>query len=139
MHKIPNLWKFELNSSKLQDNNGRKNTTVTLSCVLSDAWFRDPKIKFWGLLFLYVSNLWKITSFSKSTFFERELLLYTQTRHLDNVHNYQRLMDASRLLYLFTTHRRNILGEFTFNRVQRRAECNSGRDIFKLMAFWDLL
>ena len=31
------------------------------------------------------------------------------------------------------------MGEFTFNRVQRRTECNSGRDIFKLMAFWDLL
>ena len=43
MHKITNLWKFELNwSSKLRDINERKkNTLVTRSCVLSDAWFRD--------------------------------------------------------------------------------------------------
>ena len=44
MHKITNLWKFKLNrSSKLRDKNGRKNTLVTRSCVLSDAWFRDLK------------------------------------------------------------------------------------------------
>ena len=44
MHKLTNLWKFELNwSSKLQDNNERKNTLVTQSFVLSDAWFRDLK------------------------------------------------------------------------------------------------
>ena len=44
MLKITNLWKFDLNwSSKWQDNNGRKNTNVTQSCVLSDAWFRDLK------------------------------------------------------------------------------------------------
>ena len=49
MHKI-NLWKIDLNwSSKLRDNNGRKNTLVTQSCVLSDAWFGDRKIYFWGL------------------------------------------------------------------------------------------
>ena len=30
MHKITNLWKFELNwSSKLRENDGRKNTLVT--------------------------------------------------------------------------------------------------------------
>ena len=35
MHKITNLWKFELNlSSKLRDNNERKNTLVKRSCVL---------------------------------------------------------------------------------------------------------
>ena len=44
MPKITNLWKFELNwSSKLRDNNERKNTLVTRSYVLSDAWFRDLK------------------------------------------------------------------------------------------------
>ena len=43
MHKITNLWKFELNwSSKLWDMNERKNTLLT-SCVLSDAWFLDLK------------------------------------------------------------------------------------------------
>ena len=37
MHKITNMWKFELNrSSNLRDNNERKNTLVTRSCVLSD-------------------------------------------------------------------------------------------------------
>ena len=44
MHKITNLWKFELKwSSKVQDMNELKNTIVTRSCVLSDAWFRDLK------------------------------------------------------------------------------------------------
>ena len=44
MHKITYLWKFKVNwLSKLQDNNERKNTLVTLSCALSDALFRDLK------------------------------------------------------------------------------------------------
>ena len=44
MRKITNLWNFELNrSSKLRDNNERKSTYVTRSCVLSEAWFRDLK------------------------------------------------------------------------------------------------
>ena len=45
MHKITTLWKFQLNrSSKLRDNKERKNTLVTRSCVLSEAWFRDLKL-----------------------------------------------------------------------------------------------
>ena len=45
MHEKTNLWKFELNQlSKLRDNNERKNTLVTQSYVLSDAWFQDLKI-----------------------------------------------------------------------------------------------
>ena len=47
---------------KLRDNNGRKNTLVTQSCVLSDAWFRDLQILFWGLEIKFV----EITSFSKT-------------------------------------------------------------------------
>ena len=44
MHKITNLWKFELNrSSNFRDNNDRKNTLVTRSCVRLDSWFRDLK------------------------------------------------------------------------------------------------
>ena len=44
MHKITNLWKFELNwSLKLRHNNESKSTLVRRSCVLSDAWFRDPQ------------------------------------------------------------------------------------------------
>ena len=38
MHKITNLWKFELNwSSKLRDNYAIKNTLVTRICVISGA------------------------------------------------------------------------------------------------------
>ena len=38
MHKITNLWKFELNrSSKLQENNGRKNTHVAHVVCFADA------------------------------------------------------------------------------------------------------
>ena len=41
MHEIT---KFELNwSSKFRDNNERKNTLVTRSCVHLDGWFRDLK------------------------------------------------------------------------------------------------
>ena len=44
MHKITNLWKFELNrSSNLLDNNERKITLVTRNCVRLDGWFRDLK------------------------------------------------------------------------------------------------
>ena len=45
MHKITNLWKFELNWwSKLRDNNEQKKTpNVTRSCVLLDGLFRDLK------------------------------------------------------------------------------------------------
>ena len=45
MHKMTNLSKFELNwSSKLRDNNEKKNILVKQSCALSaDAWFRDLK------------------------------------------------------------------------------------------------
>ena len=50
MHKIPNLWKFELNrSSKLRDKSERKITLVTRSCVVSDARFQDLKYQTWGL------------------------------------------------------------------------------------------
>ena len=44
MHKITNLWKFELNqSSNLRDNNEKKKNLLSRSCALSDAWFRDLK------------------------------------------------------------------------------------------------
>ena len=50
MHKITNLWKFELNWSS------KKNTLVKRRCVLSDDWFRDLKIYFWGLGIKFVEN-----------------------------------------------------------------------------------
>ena len=72
MHKITNLWKFELNrSSKLRDNYERKNTLVTRSCVLSVLDFETSNSK----LEVLKSNLWKITSFSKTTLLQRELFL----------------------------------------------------------------
>ena len=44
VHKITNLWKFELNWwSKSWDNNERKNTLVTQICVQLDGWFRYLK------------------------------------------------------------------------------------------------
>ena len=46
MHKIANLWKFELNrSTNLRDTNEEKNTLVTRSCVHLDDWFRDLKLE----------------------------------------------------------------------------------------------
>ena len=57
MQKITNLYKFELNrSSKLGDNNERKNTLVTWSCSLSDAWFWDLKFYIWGLEIKFNEN-----------------------------------------------------------------------------------
>ena len=54
MHKSTNLGNFELDwSSELRNNYERKNTLVTWSCVLSDAWFRDLKIMH------KITNLWK--------------------------------------------------------------------------------
>ena len=45
IHKITNLWKFELNRpSKLRDNNERKNTLVTRSCVLFRWLISRPEI-----------------------------------------------------------------------------------------------
>ena len=77
MHKITDLWKFDLNwSSKLQDNNGRKNTIVVQSCVLSDAGFRDLKMQFSGLEIkfkhMYIGGKWllsqKLHYFRRSRF-----------------------------------------------------------------------
>ena len=59
--KNNNLWKFELNwSCKLRGNNGRKNTLVTRSCVLSLILRSQNQIQIFK---------WKITSFSKTTCF----------------------------------------------------------------------
>ena len=61
IYKITNLSRFVLNwSSKLRDNNERKNTFATRSCVLPDAWFRDLKSN----SEVSKSNSWKITYFS---------------------------------------------------------------------------
>ena len=66
MHKITNLWTFELNrSSRFRDNNERHNNTlVTRNCVLSDVWFRDLTIYYE----VSKSDALKINSFSKTTF-----------------------------------------------------------------------
>ena len=63
MHKITNLWRFELNRShKLRNINERKNTLVAIGNVLSDAWSEVSK-----------SNSWKISSTSKTSSFQKEL------------------------------------------------------------------
>ena len=75
MHKITNLWKFYLNrSSKLRDNNERKITLVTRSCVRLDGWFRDL-IGSSSKSEVSKSNSWKITSFAKTMALQREPFL----------------------------------------------------------------
>ena len=87
MHKITNLWKFELNrSSKLLDNNERKkNTLVTRSCVLSDAWFRDLKFLVLGLEIKFVENYFFLKNYGTSEGAVSHNVLYHQplpnTRH----------------------------------------------------------
>ena len=72
VHKITNLLKFELNrSSTLRDNNERKNTLVTRSCVLSRLDFETSNSK----LEVPKSNSWKITSFAKTTSLQRKPFL----------------------------------------------------------------
>ena len=73
MHKITNLWKFELN--RLQDINERKNTCVApwsheVVCFqMLDFETSNSKSE------VSRSNLWKITSFLKTTSLQRELFL----------------------------------------------------------------
>ena len=92
MNKITNLWKFGHNwSSKLQENNERKNILVAQYWCIQmpkkrlqawslllfdlflkrDAWFRDLK----SYSEVSKSNLWKIISFSKTTVLQREPFL----------------------------------------------------------------
>ena len=69
MHKITNLWKFELDwSSELRDNYERKNTLITRSCMLD---FETSN----SILEVSKSNWWKILSFSKTTPLQRDLFL----------------------------------------------------------------
>ena len=76
MHKITNLCKFELNRwSKLRDNCERKNTLVipwsheVVCFQMLDFKTSNSKSE------VSKSNSWKITSFSKTTSFQRELFL----------------------------------------------------------------
>ena len=73
MHKITNLWKFELNwSSKLRDNYERKRTPLSHEVVffqLLDFGTSNSKLE------VSKSNSWKISSFSKSTSLQREPFL----------------------------------------------------------------
>ena len=74
MHKITNLWKFELSWwSKLRDNNERKNTLVTRSSVLADAWFRDVKF-----LIKIVENYFFLENFVTSEGAVSHHVLYCQ-------------------------------------------------------------
>ena len=69
MHKITNLWTFELNwSSKLRENDERKNTLVGRICVLSD---RNKRLLARSRLLFQ----WEITSFSKLLLLQREPFL----------------------------------------------------------------
>ena len=90
MHTITNLWKFELNwSSKLRDNNERKNTLVTQSSVRLDGWFRDLKSEvspqIWGLEIKFVENYFFLENYVTSEGAVYHNVLYNQslpiTRH----------------------------------------------------------
>ena len=73
MHKITNLWKFELNwSSNLRDNYERKKHPChTKLCAFRWLIFETSSSK----SEVFKSNSWKITSFSKTTFLQREPFL----------------------------------------------------------------
>ena len=73
MHKITNLWKFELNrSSKLRDNNKRKKSPLSHGVVcfqMLDFETSNSKSE------VSKSNSWEITSFSKTMALQREPFL----------------------------------------------------------------
>ena len=73
MHKISNLWKFELDrSSEWQDNYERKKTPLSheVVCVkMVDFETSTSKLE------VSKSNSWKITPFSKTRLLQRELFL----------------------------------------------------------------
>ena len=73
MHKITNLWKFELNRpSHLQDNNERiKHPCHTKLCAFRWLISRPQVLNLRSLK----SNSWKITSFSKTLALQREPFL----------------------------------------------------------------
>ena len=74
MHKITNLWKFELNwSLKLLDNYERKNTLVTRNTCFQMLGFETSNSK----SEVSKSNSWKITSFSKNYNFSQCFILST--------------------------------------------------------------
>ena len=71
MHKITNLYKFGLESLILQENGERKNTLVALLWAYCLCFQMHNK-----RLQLTSFNIWvRITSFSKTTLFQRELFL----------------------------------------------------------------
>ena len=76
MHKITNLWKFELTWSLKLWEQWKKNTLVKRSCVLSDAWFRDLKI--WGLEIEFVGNYFFLENYVTSEGAVSHNVLYYQ-------------------------------------------------------------
>ena len=70
MHKITNLWKFELNIGRRSGEIIKKKNLVTRSCVLKMFDFETSKSNFE----VSKSTSWKITIFSKSTLHQRELI-----------------------------------------------------------------
>ena len=55
-----------------------KNTLVTRSCVLSDAWFRDLKFLTWGLEIKFVENYFFLENYSTSEGAVSHNVLYYQ-------------------------------------------------------------
>ena len=71
MHKITNLWKFELNIGRRSGEIIKKKNLVTRSCVLKMFDFETSKSNFE----VSKSTSWKITIFSKTTLHQRESYL----------------------------------------------------------------
>ena len=70
MHKVTNQWKFELNrSSKLQDNNERKNTLVIHEAVC---------FQIWGLEIKFVENYFFLENYVTSEGAVSHNVLYHQ-------------------------------------------------------------
>ena len=55
-----------------------KNTLVTRSCVLSDAWFRDLKFYTWGLEIKFVENYFFLENYGTSEGAVSHNVLYYQ-------------------------------------------------------------
>ena len=77
MHKITNLWKFELKrSSKLRDNNERKNILVTWSCVFRCLISRPRNSK--SEVLKFVENYFCLKTYSTSEGAASHNVLYYQ-------------------------------------------------------------
>ena len=114
MHKMTNMWKFELNwSSKLQENYERKNTVAQM-CVLSDVWKR---LQAWSLLLFK----WEITSFSKNILLQKEPFLTMFHYQQLTIACYQVSLYANDYVLIITDSILCLWGQLSCSRIFRKA------------------